>query len=77
MEVNLNAHCSFVLTEAGAKLWNRAYEIIPTRHRPAPKQAGDFIKTQLWEMMEILGPETHLCGEQLIVGNNVDIEAQP
>lgn len=74
MQVNINTPCTIVLTEAGAKVWNRAFDVIPFANRPVPKVAGDTVKTQLWCVMEIFGPHTYLgMREPLFQGNNLDI----
>ena len=60
MKVNLNDQCIFTLTEAGAKVWNAAWDLVPVNVRPNPKQAGDVLTSQLWVVMEIFGPHTDL-----------------
>lgn len=61
MNVNINSSCEFVLTETGAAIWNAQYSAnLPAKWRPEPKQAGDKVVSQLWCVMEVFGPHTHM-----------------
>lgn len=74
MKVNLNDQCIFTLTEAGARVWNAAWDVVPVDFRPKPKQAGDVLTSQLWVVMEIFGPHTFLGQESPhIEGNTLEL----
>jgi hypothetical protein len=74
MKVNLNTQCSFVLTDTGATVWNDQYADVPAMYRPAPRVAGDTVRTQLWCAMEVFGPHIHMgMAEVFTVDNEMDI----
>lgn len=54
-KTNLNAMCNAVLTEYGAKLWNAQFEKTPPEYKPEKVKAGDTLKAQLWELMQVYG----------------------
>lgn len=74
MKVNLNSRCTFVLTDAGAFIWNARYINLPAQHWPEPVPAGTSVTTMLWEVMQVFGPHTFLgMGGPHFVDNNLEI----
>jgi hypothetical protein len=57
--INLNAVCEFVVTKAGADIWNARYAHLANilkDYKPTEVKAGDTVKSQLWIVMETFGP---------------------
>lgn len=56
--INLNDDFTATLTAKGAEVWNKSFEDVPPKHRPAPVAAGQVIETGLWTLMQVFGPHT-------------------
>jgi hypothetical protein len=60
--MNINEYVEFILTEEGARVYNARWDGLkmPTSYVPSTKQAGERIRMQLWNVMEVFGPHTGL-----------------
>ena len=58
IKLNISEQFKAELTEQGAEIWNKSFEVVPPKHRPEPKVAGDIIQTGLWTIMQVFGPHT-------------------
>lgn len=75
MKINMNARCRFILTEAGASLWNAHYDEVPPEYRPAPVPAGQEVRTQLWVAFQVFGPAIYMGMPQVhFTDNCLEIE---
>lgn len=73
-KLNLNDSCKFRLTAAGAAVWNAQWGNMPARLRQTEGKAeGDEVQTQLWCLMEIFGPHTHIGCTTMIQGLDVEV----
>lgn len=58
IKLNINDHFKAELTEQGAEVWNKSFEDVPPKRRPAVVAAGHTIETGLWTIMQVFGPHT-------------------
>jgi hypothetical protein len=61
-EINLNETVEVKLTQGGAQIYNARYKNLnlPDRYEIDTKVAGETLRIQLWNLMEIFGPYTGL-----------------
>lgn len=60
IEINLNDYVSVTLSEEGADVFNRYFEEVPAKRRPAKVEEGCEMEGPLWEMFQIFGEHVGL-----------------
>ena len=74
MKVNINDAALVKLTPRGETALKQFYEDLA---RPLPRLEKDpsgRVRLPLWEVMNIFGSSTYHSGEQIIEGNEIELE---
>lgn len=73
--MNINDEVEVTLTEAGMDQREAYWRSLRPSARAMPKREAVW-RTQLWCVMQELGPATYMGGPNLIVNNELRVEAK-
>jgi len=75
MKVNCNNNVSFVLTKAGAAVWNKRFDDLAgyALKLPPKSKEGDKVTAQLHDVMHVFGPDMRMGGDVPFLDLSLDI----